>query len=89
MLIFLEGVKMREKRIKKEDQVPEGQYRAWYRCANCGVIFQFDMQLGKPASEMSGSCPTCGVKSGAPKIGVFPIVKFNPEQDAFQRHYFR
>ncbi len=80
---------MIEKTVKLDTDHQDNQYRSWYRCSNCGVIFQFDMQKGKPAAEMSGLCPTCGVKSGAPKIGIFPIVKYNPKQDEFQRHYFK
>ena len=80
---------MQEKTIKLETEVDEKSYRAWYRCANCGCIFQFDMQKGKLASGMNGNCPLCGVKSGTAKVGIFPIVKYNPEQDAFQRHYFK
>ena len=80
---------MRENVIKADGVPTERTYRAWYRCSNCGVIFQFDLQKGKPSSEMNGICPWCGVKSGTPKIGAFPLVKFNPAQDEIrQRNYF-
>ena len=80
---------MNENRVKLGEVIEDGKYRAWYRCSNCGVIFQYDMQKGKISAEMNGHCPWCGVKSGTPKVGVFPLVKYNPEQDQFQRHYFR
>ena len=80
---------MRDYVVKLESELAENVYRAWYRCVNCGVIFQYDMQLGKPASEMTGQCPHCKVQSGKPKIGLFPIVKYNPEHDLPERHYFR
>jgi DNA-directed RNA polymerase subunit RPC12/RpoP len=80
---------MREKRVKLESECNENMYRAWYRCNNCGTIFQFDLQKGTNASAMKGSCPECGIKSGTANCGVFPIIKYNPEQDEIQRHYFR
>jgi len=80
---------MQEKQVKLDGIPSSSVYRAWYRCTNCGTIFQYDMQVGKPAAEMVGSCPHCRVTSGKPKVGVFPIVKFNPEHDMPERHYFR
>lgn len=80
---------MQEKQRKLEGLPTKGTYRAWYRCTNCGTIFQYDMQTGKIAAEMAGNCPYCSVKSGTPKVGVFPIVKFNPTYDENPRHYFR
>jgi len=78
-----------EKSIKKEGLCQTGSYRAWYRCTNCGVIFQHDLKKGTPSAQMNGHCPWCGVKSGTPKIGSFPLVKFNPAQDLIaKRNYF-
>lgn len=80
---------MNENRIKLDAQIQEGHYRAWYRCINCGVIFQSDLPKGTPAGQMKGTCPMCGVKSGTTNVGVFPIIKYNPEQDKIpQRNYF-
>ncbi len=80
---------MKENRVKLEDECVAGQYRAWYRCTNCGTVFQFDMQTGHPVGQMKGQCPFCFVKSGTPNVGVFPIIKYNPEYDQVQRHYYK
>jgi DNA-directed RNA polymerase subunit RPC12/RpoP len=80
---------MQEKQIKLETEVPREHYRAWYRCSNCGVVFQFDMRKADPIANMKGVCPHCGVKSGTAGVGVFPIIKYNPKHDEIQRHYFR
>lgn len=87
---FLKENLMKESVIKLDTTIPEGQYRAWYRCSNCGVIFQHDLNKGLQCTTMAGICPLCGVKSGTAGTGVFPIIKFNPEQDQIpQRHYFK
>jgi len=87
---FFKGEIMQENKITLKNELADGQYRAWFRCSNCGTLFQHDMRKGTPSSEMAGSCPICGVRSGAPKIGRFELVKFNPEQDLIQqRHYFK
>ena len=80
---------MQEKVIKLETECNANMYRAWYRCNNCGCIFQFDLNKGTKAADMKGECPTCGIKSGTAHGGVFPLIKYNPEQDAVQRHYFK
>jgi DNA-directed RNA polymerase subunit RPC12/RpoP len=80
---------MCEMEVVLQGDIPEGSYRAWYRCNNCGAIFQHDIQKGQLAAKMDGVCPTCGCKSGTAGIGVFPIVKYNPEHDKQQRYYFK
>lgn len=80
---------MQDRRVELKIQRDKNMYRAWYRCTNCGTIFQFDLQKGTKATDMKGECPECGVKSGSANIGVFPIIKFNPEQDTIQTHHFR
>ena len=79
---------MKENRVKLEDPCDDKMYRAWYRCSNCGTIFQYDMPLGKLASQMDGICPVCAIKSGTPNAGTFPIIKYNPEHDQV-RHYYK
>ena len=80
---------MIEKTIKKEGLSQDNTYRAWYRCTNCGVIFQHDLPKGTPSTQMNGECPCCGVVSGTPKTNPFPLIKFNPAQDKIpQRNYF-
>ena len=80
---------MRDYVVKLESELAENVYRAWYRCVNCGVIFQYDMQKGVDAKNMKGECPICGIKSGRPGVGSFQIVKYNPKHDAMHRHYFK
>lgn len=80
---------MKEEIYKIIAPCDEDKYRAWYRCSNCGTIFQYDMQKGLKATDMKGICVTCGIKSGTPGVGSFPIVKFNPEYDGMQRHYYK
>jgi len=65
------------------------EYRLAYRCTNCGTIFQFDIRKGVPTTAMKGICPTCGIKSGTPNIGVFDVIKENQHLDQVERHYFR
>lgn len=80
---------MFENKIKKDEPVQDGNYRAWYRCTNCGVIFQYDLRKGTLSSEMKGECPWCATRSGTPKAGTFPLMKYNPQQDQIQqRNYF-
>ncbi len=80
---------MIEKKVKLDAPIQDACYRAWFRCTNCGVIFQHDINKGLEVSSMTGVCPECGVKS-SPRTGVFTIVKFNPTYDEIpQRHYFR
>lgn len=84
---------MKEAVVELKDNVKEDQYRAWYRCLNCGLVFQYDMKRGCPVSEMDGECPMCGCRSGSMRsgatVGIFPIVKYNPEYDKQPRYYFR
>ena len=80
---------MKEVKIDLVGDLPVGVYRAAYRCSNCGLIFEYDMKKGIAASKMDGVCPMCGCKSGTAGIGVFPIVKYNPEHDKQQRYYFK
>ncbi len=80
---------MKESRVKLESECAVDQYRAWYRCTNCGTIFQFDMPIGESVGQMRGQCPLCFVKSGPANVGTFPIIKYNPEYDQIQRHYFK
>jgi len=80
---------MQDKVITSSTHVENGYYRSWYRCSNCGTIFQYDMREGCLCSTMSGICPACGIKSGTAGVGVFPVIKFNPKYDEIQRHYFK
>ena len=81
---------MREMKVVLNGDIPENYYRAWYRCINCGTVFQHDMKKGRPATEMDGKCPTCNFKSKTGSVGggVFPIIKYNPDYDKRPRHYF-
>lgn len=79
---------MQEKLVKLEGEVHHGNYRAWFRCTNCGVIFQFDMMKGTPAKDMKGICPHCAVRSGSAGVGVFTLVKFNPNADEIIKRYY-
>jgi len=72
---------MTNKRITLKTDVPNNSYRLSYRCVNCGIIFEFDMQVGKPTSFMRGECPHCKAKSGATGIGIFKPILFNPDED--------
>ena len=36
---------MQEKQVKLDGISASNTYRAWFRCSNCGTIFQYDMQL--------------------------------------------
>ena len=80
---------MKELIVEKKEDVRTGDYRAWYRCANCGVVFQADLKKGEAVAQMKDICPVCGVRSGTAGVGVFPIVKYNPAYDQFQRHYYK
>lgn len=81
---------MQEKFIKMNSIITtDGYYKSWFRCTNCGTIFQHELRIGSLCSTMAGICPTCGVKSGVPGTGVFPVIKFNPKYDEIQRHYFK
>lgn len=80
---------MQEKIIKSEETLDQNNYRAWYRCTNCGTAFQYDMHKGRPAANMRGRCPHCGAGSGDSGIGTFPIIKFNPELDENKRYYYK
>ena len=82
---------MRNMTVELEGDVREGYYRAWYRCTNCGVVFQYDMVKGRSAIEMNGKCPTCQFESKPGTAGgaIFPIIKYNHEEyDKQQRYYF-
>jgi rubrerythrin len=81
--------KVKEKIITNNLDVPmEGQYRAFFRCTNCGTVFEHDMRKGTLAKEMGGNCPYCGVRSGSPGVGVFPTVKYNPMYDEINKRYY-
>jgi len=80
--------KMENKRIKLDTERPSNTYRMDFRCINCGVIFEYDMQNGTPATAMRGTCPNCKVKSGTPNIGVFKPILLNPVYDEVKQ-YFR
>ena len=82
---------MREIKVVLQGDIPEGYYRAWYRCTNCGTVFQYDMVKGRSATEMNGKCPTCEFESkpGVAGGAIFPIIKYNPEHDKQQRYYFK
>lgn len=86
---FFREAEMRERIVKLETECEKNKYRAWYRCSNCGTIFQYDMQRGTTATNMRGECTVCGCKSGSPNVAIFQMVKYNPQQDAVQRHYFK
>jgi len=80
---------MKEFTIELEADLAEGQYRVWYRCTNCGTVFQHDMRKGQPAIKMDGECPMCGCKSGTVGVGAFDIIKYNHKiYDKRPRHYF-
>jgi DNA-directed RNA polymerase subunit RPC12/RpoP len=80
---------MKEFVIELEVELTKGQYRVWYRCTNCGIVFQHDMRKGQPTTKMDGECPMCGCKSGTAGIGAFDVVKYNHEiYDKRPRHYF-
>jgi len=78
---------MIEKKIKSTEEVPSNHYRLWFRCTNCGVVFQYDLHKGIPAVQMTGSCPQCGAKSGKPTFGVFTPLKYNPKYDKIPTYY--
>jgi len=80
---------MQEKVITNSSIVADGYYRCWFRCSNCGAIFQHDMKNGSLNTTMSSICPNCNVKSGAAGVGTFSVIKFNPKYDEMQRHYFK
>ncbi len=80
---------MKEAVKELKADVAQENYRAWYRCTNCGLVFEHDMKRGVPATNMDGECPMCGTKSGTAGIGVFTIVKYNHDTyDTRPRHYF-
>ena len=80
---------MIDKRVTLPSEIKTNEYRSWFRCTNCGVIFQYDLAKGTLVSSMKGSCPNCGVKSGTPQSGVFKVVKYKPKYDDIQRHYYK
>ncbi len=79
---------MENRKITLKISRPQNTYRMCFRCVNCGVIFEHDMQNGIPATSMNGVCPNCKVKSGAPNIGVFKPILLNPSYDE-GKQYFR
>lgn len=82
---------MQQKIIKLPSELiySETHYMAWFRCPNCGVVFQHTMEKGCPGTQMKGACPYCGVKAGTAGVGAFQIVKFNPDFDEKQRFYYK
>lgn len=53
------------------------QYSIFFKCPNCGNIFEKLIQKGVPASGRAGECPKCGVKDGQVGVGRFEVMREN------------
>jgi DNA-directed RNA polymerase subunit RPC12/RpoP len=76
MKIIIQTHFFKKKGIVSMDKQPN-QYSIFFRCPNCGRIFEKHIQKGVPAAGRGGECPNCGVKDGQVGIGRFDVVKEN------------
>lgn len=52
-------------------------YSIFFKCPNCGHIFEKVIQKGVPAAGRGGECPKCGVRDGQVGVGRFEVVREN------------
>lgn len=65
--------------FKGEYKIMNHTYKMKFRCTNCGLIFEREVQKGLPALGKGGECPHCGLVDGKPGVGHFTVIQQTTE----------